>query len=93
MSARATTAPPLLAKRSTGPPIASMIRCTSSAWTSGVIGWAGSWAVLRSLPRGSYVTTVRSVKWPASVGKPLAPIGEPIRNSGGSVVESFGRTS
>ena len=36
-SASALTAPPLLAKRSTGPPpSASMIRCRSSAWSSGV---------------------------------------------------------
>ena len=53
-SASAFTAPPLLAKRSTGPASSSaMIRCRSSACWSGVDGLAGSALVLRSTPRGS----------------------------------------
>ena len=48
---------------------------------------------LRSTPRGSYVTTVRSVKWPARVPKPAAPIGDPIMTRGGSVLDSLRRTS
>ena len=52
--ASAFTAPPLLAKRSTGPASSSaMIRCRSSACCSGVDGLAGSAFVLRSTPRGS----------------------------------------
>ena len=44
-----------------------MIRCTSSACTSVVMGFEGSCAVLRSLPRGSYVMTSRSgvTPWPS----------------------------
>ena len=79
--ARALTAPPLLAKRSTGPESrAAMSRERSSACSSTefVVG-APSVRRLRSTPRGSYVTTVRSVKCPASVPKPAAPMGDPIR--------------
>ena len=36
---------------------------------------------------------MRSPKWPARVPKPAAPIGEPMRNSGGSVLASLRRTS
>jgi hypothetical protein len=38
---------------------------------------------LRPAPRGSYVTTGRSVTRPSSVPKPLASIGEPIANRAG----------
>jgi hypothetical protein len=48
---------------------------------------------LRSTPRGSYVTTVRSLKKPASDPKPAAPIGDPMRSSAGSVLESLRRMS
>ena len=49
--------------------------------------------MLRSDPRGSYVISVRSGKWLASVTNPAAAIGEPIRNSGGSVEAFCRRTS
>ena len=39
------------------------------------------------------VTTVRSVKWLASVANPAAPMGDPIMNSNGCVLASFLRTS
>ena len=35
--------------------------------------------------------TVRSVKWAARVGKPPAPIGDPMRKSGGSELASLRR--
>ena len=93
--ARAFTAPPLLAKMSTGrEPSSAMIRCRSSACCSGVDGLEGSSFVLRSTPRGSYVTIVRSGKWPARVPNPLAPIGDPINSRTGDVVsESAPRMS
>ena len=53
-SASALTAPPLLAKRSTGPPPAAAITAwMSSACCSGVDSVEGSSFVLRSTPRGS----------------------------------------
>jgi hypothetical protein len=39
-------------------------------------------------PRGSYVTTVRSRKYSASVVNPLASIGDPIISSTGAVVSA-----
>src|SRR5206468_1177113 len=76
-SASAFTAPPLEAKRSIGPaPSAEMMRLRSSACSSGVVSDAPSVRLLRSTPRGSYVTTVRSLKCLARVPKPAAPIGD-----------------
>jgi hypothetical protein len=94
-SASALTAPPLLAKTSTGPvPIAAISRWRSSACSSGVDPLAPSVRSLRLTPRGSYVTTVRSRKCPARVVNPLASIGEPIISSGGTRVSaSASRTS
>ena len=52
--ASALTAPPLLAKMSTGPASsAEMIRCRSSACSSGVVWLAPSVRRLRPAPRGS----------------------------------------
>ena len=43
--------------------------------------------LLIGLPMGAEgFTTVRSVKWPAKVVKPSAPIGRPNSSSGGSSV-------
>ena len=93
-STRALTAPPLLAKMSTGPASsASISRCRSSACWSGVISAVLSLRWLRSAPRGSYVTTVRSPKCPASVTNPAAPIGDPMISSTGLVLASASRTS
>src|SRR4051794_2324888 len=92
--ARAFTAPPLLAKRSTGPaPRVVISRWRSSACSSGVVCAAPSVRLLRDAPRGSYLTTVRSGKCPARVTKPSEPIGEPIKNRTGSLLASFLRTS
>ncbi len=93
MSTSAFTAPPLLANTSTGPASsASISRDRSSACSSGVVTVAPSVRRLRSAPRGSYVTTVRSAKYMASVPNPAAPIGEPISSSTGDP-EGPGRTS
>ncbi len=82
------------ANRSTGPASSAAIsRCRSSACSSGVVSAAPSVRLLRSDPRGSYVTTVRSVKCPASVPKPAAPIGDPMSSSTGSAPASLLRTS
>ena len=52
--ASALTAPPLLAKMSTGPaPTAPISRCRSSACSSGVVSSAPSVRGLRPAPRGS----------------------------------------
>lgn len=81
--ASAVTAPPLLANMSTGPvPRASMMSRTSRAWTSGTSSPRPSLRTLRPSPRGSYVTTVRSGKYEASVAKPSAHMGWPIMNNG-----------
>jgi hypothetical protein len=86
-SASALTAPPLLAKTSTGPASSAEInRCRSSAWSSGVDSLAPSVRSLRPVPRGSYVTTVRSRKCSARVVNPPASIGDPIISSTGSML-------
>jgi hypothetical protein len=59
----------------------------------GVTGLVGSVFTLRSLPRGSYVTTVRSEKCCDSVPNPAALIGEAISNRIGSVLASLRRMS
>ena len=86
--ANAFTAPPLVPIRSTGPASRSVItRCRSSACCSGLTGDVPFG--LRPVPRGSKVTTGRSVKRAASVLKPPASIGEPnMINTGRSGVAS-----
>ena len=91
--ASAFTAPPLVAKMSTGPVSSAEInRCRSSACSSGVDSVAPSVRLLRSAPRGSNVTTVRSGKCRARVTNPWAPIGDPSKRRTGSS-ESLLRTS
>ncbi|WP_240322279.1 hypothetical protein [Micromonospora aurantiaca] len=57
---------------------------TSRACTSGSESFRPSLRTLRPSPRGSYVMTVRSGKYDASVVKPSAHIGWPIMNKGRS---------
>ena len=76
------------------PPTASMTRWMSSACSSGVDRAGG--VVLARCARcraGRRSRSVRSAKWPASVPKPAAPIGEPMSSRGGSVLASLRRTS
>ncbi|CPU65402.1 Uncharacterised protein [Mycobacteroides abscessus] len=89
-----TTPPPLDPNTSTGPsPSAATTSCRSSACRSTDTSPSAA-SVLRSVPRGSYVTTTRSSIRSTSCPNPDAAMGEPMTTSGGRSAGAAGvRTS